>query len=249
MSFPRYPAYKPSGVEWLGEVPEHWAILPIKHLVGSIEQGWSPQCEAYPAESGQWGVLKVGCVNGGVFNPDENKALPNDLSPIEALSIRDGDILVSRANTRELVGSAAVAHQDHDSLLLCDKLYRIRVKPTICSPLFLAQYLGSAAARSVIEGSATGASNSMLNIGQPALVNMQIPLPPLGEQQALLHFIVTETAKIDALIAEQQRLIELLQEKRQAVISHAVTKGLNPDAPMKDSGVERLGEVPEHWEV
>jgi type I restriction enzyme S subunit len=74
-------------------------------------------------------------------------------------------------------------------------------------------------------------------------------LPPISEQSAIATFLNRETAKIDALIAEQQHLIELLQEKRQAVISHAVTKGLNPDAPMKDSGVEWLGEVPEHWEV
>jgi type I restriction enzyme S subunit len=79
--------------------------------------------------------------------------------------------------------------------------------------------------------------------------NLRVCLPPAIERDALLRFLDRETAKIDALIAEQQRLIELLQEKRQAVISHAVTKGLNPDAPMKDSGVEWLGEVPEHWEV
>jgi type I restriction enzyme S subunit len=76
-----------------------------------------------------------------------------------------------------------------------------------------------------------------------------VPFPPVAEQAAIATFLDLETAKIDALIAEQQRLIELLQEKRQAVISHAVTKGLNPDAPMKDSGVEWLGEVPEHWDV
>jgi type I restriction enzyme S subunit len=78
---------------------------------------------------------------------------------------------------------------------------------------------------------------------------MPVLLPPLDEQVAIASFLDRETAKIDALIAEQQRLIELLQEKRQAVISHAVTKGLNPTAPMKDSGVEWLGEVPEHWDA
>jgi type I restriction enzyme S subunit len=81
------------------------------------------------------------------------------------------------------------------------------------------------------------------------LGSLQLSIPPLNEQEVIATFLDRETAKIDALITEQQRLIELLQEKRQAVISHAVTKGLNPDAPMKDSGVEWLGEVPEHWEV
>jgi type I restriction enzyme S subunit len=79
--------------------------------------------------------------------------------------------------------------------------------------------------------------------------NLIVPIPTYREQHAIASFLDRETAKIDALIAEQQRLIELLQEKRQAVISHAVTKGLNPDAPMKDSGIEWLGEVPAHWEV
>jgi type I restriction enzyme S subunit len=89
----------------------------------------------------------------------------------------------------------------------------------------------------------------MQNLSQDNFHSFIAPLPPTGEQSAIATFLEHETAKIDALIAEQQRLIELLQEKRQAVISHAVTKGLNPDAPMKDSGVEWLGEVPEHWEV
>jgi type I restriction enzyme S subunit len=81
------------------------------------------------------------------------------------------------------------------------------------------------------------------------LKGIGVPLPPVGEQQAILGFLDHETAKIDALVAEQERLIELLKEKRQAVISHAVTKGLDPLVPMKDSGVEWLGEVPAHWAV
>jgi type I restriction enzyme S subunit len=86
-------------------------------------------------------------------------------------------------------------------------------------------------------------------IYMPDIASLRFVVPPPAEQSAVVSFIDYETAKIDALISEQQRLIELLQEKRQAVISHAVTKGLNPDAPMKDSGIEWLGEVPEHWEV
>jgi type I restriction enzyme S subunit len=249
MSFPRYPAYKDSGVEWLGEVPEHWNLVPIKRILQSIEQGWSPQCEAGPAEPGEWGVLKVGCVNGGKFNPDENKALPRELLPDERLAISSGDVLVSRANTRELVGSVAMAERDYPSILLCDKLYRLRANQAACLPAFLARYLVSDGARNVIETSASGASSSMLNIGQSVIVNMPIAVPSAREQADVVHFLDRETAKIDALIAEQQRLIELLQYKRKAVISHAVTKGLNPDAPMKDSGVEWLGEVPEHWRI
>ena len=249
MSFPKYAKYKDSEVAWLGEVPAHWAVLPIKRCLRSIEQGWSPQCEGFPAEPGQWGVLKVGCVNGSRFNADENKALPASLDPIPALAIRRGDVLVSRANTRELVGSVAVAHVDHDKLLLCDKLYRLRTDEDRCVPEFLALYLTASAVRSVIEAAATGASSSMLNIGQAAIIGMQIALPPHAEQLAMLAFLGGETAKIDSLVEEQRRLIELLKEKRQAVISQAVTKGLNPDTPTKVSGVDWLGKVPQAWTV
>ena len=93
---------KPSGIEWLGDVPEHWDVKKVKHLTRSIEQGWSPQCEGYPAETGsEWGVLKVGCVNGGTFSSSENKVLPPELEPIPALEIVCGDLLISCANTRK----------------------------------------------------------------------------------------------------------------------------------------------------
>jgi type I restriction enzyme S subunit len=250
MSFPRYERRKESGVPWLGQVPDHWEVKRIKHLIRSLEQGWSPQCESSPAESpDEWAVLKVGCVNGGSFQPTQNKALPADLEPVPSLGVIAGDVLISRANTRELVGSAAVALADYPKLMVCDKLYRIRLKPRDCKSEFLASYLGTCAVRGQIELSATGASSSMLNIGQDTILDMPIALPPFREQLAIMSFLDRETAKIDALVDEQTRLIELLKEKRQAVISHAVTKGLDPNAPMKDSGVEWLGQVPEHWEV
>ena len=250
MSFPKYPKYKDSGVEWLGEVPEHWEVMRVKHSVRSIEQGWSPQCEGFPVESDdEWGVLKVGCVNGGRFNPLENKVLPLELAPIPELAICRGDLLISRANTRELVGSAAVAPKDHARLLLCDKLYRLRLKSQFADSRYMSLYLASNPVRRRIELEATGASASMVNIGQSVILELKTPVPSLAEQRAIASFLDAETSKIDALIAEQRRLIELLKEKRQAVISHAVTKGLNPNAPMKPSGIEWLGDVPEHWVV
>ena len=94
---------------------------------------------------------------------------------------------------------------------------------------------------------ATGTTRIRINLGE--LKKLKIPYPPFLEQETIANFLDHETAKIDTLIEKQQQLIKLLKEKRQAVISHAVTKGLNPNAPMRDSGVEWLGEVPEHWEV
>ena len=250
MSLPRYPAYKDSGVSWLGEVPAHWEIAPIKRAVCSFEQGWSPQCENFAVEStSEWGVLKVGCVNGGVFRSAENKKLPDELSPLIQYSLKKGDLLISRANTRELVGSAAVVPRDFDNLLLCDKLYRARTNLGYAFVAYLALFLGTPEARSQIELAATGASSSMLNIGQAAILDLPIPRFEQGEMNAILAFLDRETAKIDALISEQEKLIALLAEKRQATISHAVTRGLDPNVPLKDSGVPWLGKVPAHWEV
>jgi type I restriction enzyme S subunit len=217
-------AMKDSGVEWLGKVPAHWNVQRIKHLTLSIEQGWSPQCEGYPAESAsEWGVLKVGCVNGGTFNPSENKVLPPDLEPITSLSIEKDDLLVSRANTRELVGSAALADQSYPNLLLCDKLYRFRVNPATCCPAFLCRYLGSSEARGQIELDATGASASMVNIGQAVIMEMAIAVPPLREQREIVADLIREVSRLDALITEAQRAIDLLQERRTALITAAVT--------------------------
>lgn len=215
---------KDSGVEWLDEVPEHWEVTRIKHVTRTIEQGWSPQCEGFAVDSlEEWGVLKVGCVNGGTFNPVENKKLPLDLEPIPELSIVAGDLLVSRANTRELVGGAAVALGSHPNLLLCDKLYRLRLQPGVCSPRFLAQYLGTLKVRSQIELSATGASSSMLNIGQATILEMSVALPPIEEQFAIVASLDGATNGLEALIAHAAAAIALLQERRSALVSAAVT--------------------------
>ena len=106
---------KPSGIPWLGDIPKHWEARRLKHGVTPIEQGWSPQCDAQPAGEFEWGVLKVGCVNKDSFAATQNKKLPESLQPDSQLEIHDGDILVSRANTRELLGLAALAESPRPS--------------------------------------------------------------------------------------------------------------------------------------
>jgi type I restriction enzyme S subunit len=215
---------KDSGVMWLGRVPAHWSVLRIKHLVRTIEQGWSPQCEGQPVDDAeQWGVLKVGCVNGGQFDPTENKRLPENLEPLPNYALLTDDLLVSRANTRELVGSAAVVGRDFPRLLLCDKLYRLRLRMDLCRPDFLAAFLGSSRVRSQIQIEATGASSSMLNIGQAAVLNLMVALPPVGEQQAIGTDIKEQTAHMSKLEADATRAIALLRERRSALITAAVT--------------------------
>lgn len=214
---------KDSGLEWLGYVPEQWQVTKLKHLYSKIEQGWSPQCESVPAEFDQeWGVLKVGCVNGGKFDPAENKRLPEELEPIPSLGVRKDDLLISRANSRELVGSAAVVERDYPTLMLCDKLYRILFDARTC-PQFVSYYLGSGPIREQIELEATGASDSMLNIAQSTILDLSLALPRFDEQKNIVAFLSDELAKLDSLLTEAQTAINLLQERRTALISAAVT--------------------------
>ncbi|WP_323910877.1 restriction endonuclease subunit S [Aeromonas caviae] len=176
---------KDSGVEWLGQVPKHWIVRRLKHHIISMDQGWSPQCEARLAEEDEFGVMKVGCVNGGVFRFSEHKALPAELEPKTEYRLKKGQLLVSRANTRELVGSAAVVDADYDQLLLCDKLYRIKLSSD-ASPEFVALLLGTSAYRGQIELSASGASDSMQNIGQSTIKELPIAVPPMDEANDIL---------------------------------------------------------------
>jgi len=129
---------------------------------------------------------------------------------------------------------------------LPDRLWQVSFSSA--EPNFVYYWSQSNLYRGLIKATCSGTSSSMQNLGQDQFRSFYIPLPPLPEQRSIATFLDRETTKIDELIAEQRQLIDLLKEKRQAVISHAVTKGLNPDAPMKDSAIEWLGEVPEHWE-
>jgi len=212
-----------SGVEWLGEISAHWEVRRLKFCLTSIEQGWSPPCGNRPAEIEEWGVLKVGCVNGINFNPDENKALPLELNPIPELEIKPGDVLMSRANTRELLGSASLVMQVRPHLLLCDKLYRLRLIAEVINSTYFVFAMGSHVVRFQMERDATGASNSMQNISQSTILNLAIALPDKAEQQAIISYLEQETARIDALISRIGEAIEKLKEYSAALISAAVT--------------------------
>ena len=149
--------------------------------------------------------------------------MPRELEPLPELGLASGDLLISRANTRELVGSAAVALRSYPRLMLCDKLYRLCLRTDACSPQFLASYLGTPQVRGQIELAATGASSSMLNIGQSTIRELSVVVPPRHEQTAIISFLDTETAKLDSLKLESERAIALLKERRAALISAAVT--------------------------
>jgi type I restriction enzyme S subunit len=214
---------KDSGVEWLGEIPEHWNAVRLKTCITKIEQGWSPQCEAQKAGINDWGVLKVGCVNGDYFKASENKKLPSSLEPRFQHLVKKEDIIVSRANTKELVGLAAVADKDYPNIFLCDKLCRFQAKPDITIAKFLVYVIRSLVSREQIEEKTSGASSSMQNISQSVIRNLNIALPPKEEQWAIVGFIEKETGLIERTIARTEREIELIQEYRTRLVSDVVT--------------------------
>ena len=213
---------KDSGVEWLGEVPEHWEVTRIKYIISTFEQGWSPQCDSRPAESNEYGVLKVGCVNYGRFHSIENKALPPELQPRLQYLVEKSDLLISRANTKELVGSAAIVDQDYNNLLLCDKLYRLRFNSNI-QPELIALYLSIEPVREQIELQASGASSSMQNISQDVIKELPCFSLPNEEAYELLGSINEKMKVFDNLVSKAQKAIQLMQERRTALISAAVT--------------------------
>lgn len=214
---------KDSGIGWLGEVPAHWAVCTARRVIKRIEQGWSPECESRPAESSEWGILKAGCVNRGVFAEEENKALPMHLEPIPAYEVHKGDVLMSRANgSPDLVGSVAFVEMTRPRLMLSDKIFRVRMSDRL-TPRYFASLFCSSLLRAQIERSISGAEGLANNLPQSSMKNFFIPVPPLEEQQEIAAFLDNETTKFDTLTAEANRVIALLQERRSALISAAVT--------------------------
>jgi len=212
-----------SGIPWLGQVPQHWEVKRLRFAVATLEQGWSPQCDNQPADDDCWGVMKVGCVNGDTFDPLENKVLPPDLEPEIHYELKPRDILISRANTKELLGSAAIVPADvRPKLLLCDKLYRVTTPPEMDEE-FLTCYLRTPAARFQYEREATGASDSMQNIGQDTIKNLVVTMPPLEEQKLICLTIRKSVLRLDKLMTATESAINRLTEYRSALITAATT--------------------------
>jgi type I restriction enzyme, S subunit len=211
-----------SGISWIGKIPKNWHIMRLKFLTERIEQGWSPQCENRLAEEDEWGVLKVGCVNYGYFNELEHKALPIDLQPKLEYRINIGDILVSRANTKELVGSTARVSELSCKLLLCDKLYRLAICESII-PDYFVLILNSKIIRFQFERDSSGASDSMQNIAQSSMMNFLIPLPPIAEQKSILKLLQKKLYRIEEIREKIAEQLEDLDKHRISLITAAVT--------------------------
>lgn len=211
-----------SGIEWLAQVPAHWDVFPLRRLIASLEQGWSPVASNLPATEGAHGVLKLSAIKGGHFIPHENKALL-PLSDIPTgLDIQRGDVLLTRANTPTLVGDAAMVEEDFPALVFSDLIYRMRVNPGMIDPRWLVQVLISDTGRQQIEAEAKGSSGSMVKLGQDQVLGLLIPLPPIAEQVAIVSTLGKEIKTLQRLAALTAGTIDLLKERRTALIAMAV---------------------------
>ncbi|SLM92922.1 Type I restriction-modification system, specificity subunit S [Brevibacterium yomogidense] len=212
-----------TGLPWLSRVPASWELLRVKKVLVGMEQGWSPQCDAQPAGPDEWGVLKAGCSNHGRFRSEENKKLPEGQEPRPKLEVKHGDLLVSRANTRELVGSAAVALNPREKLTFSDKTFRLKARADRADNEFLALAMGSRSSRDQIEAGAVGASQSMQNIGQGVIANLWIGLPPVDVQKAIVDEFHRRSAEFETVVGKTRREIDLLSEFRTRLVADVVT--------------------------
>ncbi len=244
-----YPEYKDTGVEWLGEVPAGWGCVRLRETVRACRNG-------------VWGDSPVGdetdvaCVRVADFDRVRFRVSAQQLTlrsvpgtQLNGRLLRQGDLLLEKSGggEKQPVG-AVVLYSGVENRAVCSNfIARMSASPDFDS-VFLC-YVHAHLYASRVNTRSIKQSIGIQNLDSAAYLDETVVAPPWPEQHAIADFLDRETARIDTLIEKKERLIELLQEERQALITQAVTKGLDPEVPMKDSGVEWLGEVPETWEV
>ncbi len=235
-----YPAYKDSGVEWLGEIPQHWGVKRLKSLGVFNPEALPETADPELALS----YIDIGGVNSlGEIVEVEQLRFASAPSRARRL-VRDGDVVVSTVRT--YLRAIAQIRDPDPAMVVSTGFAVIRPKNEL-SPEFAAYALRAPYFVERVVANSKGVSFPA--ISESVMGAFETALPPLSEQRSIATFLHRETARIDALVAKKRRLIELIQEQRTALITRAVTKGLDPSVPMTDSGVEWLGEIPEHWEV
>lgn len=241
--YKQYPEYKNSEVEWLDCLPSHWETVALKMLIDVRDGTHDTPAYVEPSES-SYPLVTSKDVTGGEINLTNCKQISEEdyNSIIKRSAVSIGDILMPMIGT---VGSPILIESNSNIAIKNLALFKTSAENNQLDTKYLLYFLNSNECILQFSLESRGGVQNFVSLG--TLRNLGLPFVPRSEQQKIANFLDHETAKIDTLITKQEKLIELLKEKRQAVISHAVTKGLNPQAPMKDSGVEWLGEVPEHW--
>lgn len=201
-----------------------WRGSRLRFLLHSLEQGWSPECEDRLAAEDEWGVVKAGCVNGGVFRPDQHKALPPNVPVRREYQLRPGDLLMCRASgSTDLIGSAGVVSAMDRRLLLCDKVYRLRLDEKRVNVMFAAHMLRTQAVREQIKLGISGATGLANNLPSSVVKDLAIPIPPLDIQLQIVDTIQNASVKVSNLRYLLNIQLALLAERRKALITAAVT--------------------------
>lgn len=244
--FKRYPKYRDSGVEWLGEIPEHWEVKRLKTIarvqLSTVDKKTVP---------GQVPVTLCNYVdvyyNDKITDHIDFMPATATEDQVERFSLRRGDVLITKdsENGMDIAVPAVVAENLRG--VVCG-YYLAQIRPNAVSDgSFLARAFVAAGVCDQFSVSANGITR--FGLTSRAIGDSVFPLPPLVDQRAIAAFLDRETERIDGLIEKKQRLVELLQEKRTSLISHAVTKGLDPGVPTKETGIEWLGAIPAHWKL
>lgn len=242
-----YGEYRESGVEWLGSIPSHWEVFSLKRSVEGCTNGiWGSE----PTGNNDLAVIRVADFERNSNRVGLGKLTYRSVTESEYLprALRKGDLLIEKSGGGEKTLVGCVVLFEHDFKAVTSN-FVARMRPRdLFNSSFLCYCFDSLYQKRVNYPSVKQ-TTGIQNLDSEAYLQERFCFPSFDEQTQIAKFLDHETAKIDMLISKQERLIELLQEKRQAVISHAVTKGLDASVPMKDSGVEWLGEVPEHWGI
>ena len=230
MKFTSYASYKDSGVEWLGEVPEHWDIKRLKFCAPENSKKVDPK---------NLNLKYIGMEN---IESWTGQYISTESAEAEGISnlFQEGNVLFGKL--RPYLAKAHLTEFNG----LCSSEFLV-LNPKDITPSYLVRYVLTYEFINIVDSSTYG--TKMPRANWDFIGNMPIIIPSIKEQTAIADFLDRETSRIDELSKEKERFIELLKEKRQALISHAVTKGLNPTVKMKNSGIAWLGEVPEHWKI
>jgi type I restriction enzyme, S subunit len=181
----------------------------LRDVIMDLQNGWSPKCHNRQAKDVEWGVLKVGAVSFGFYDESQNKALPDNLKPRPQYEVKEGDLIISRANITRFVGACALVKSTRSHLMLCDKLFRVIWKvPSPIMPEYLDEVLKLPQLRWQIENNLTGASPTMKNISKPALLNLNFPLPPLAIQGKLVAEIEAARSQARYMKHKSEMIVE-----------------------------------------
>lgn len=231
-----YSAYKDSGQQWLGMVPSHWKIVKVRGVLDENSQ------QNFAHKISNQLQFKFGTIIPKTLNYDSDEA---DWSIIEKyIVVKPNDIVINGLNLNYDLLSLRVGLVKEEGIITSAYIV-IRPKDGY-NPAYLNYAFKGWDSRKLFHGMGTGVR---ITLSWKELKNYSIPIPPIEEQEAIVAYLDKVTADIDKAIAAKERIISALEERRKIIITHAVTHGINPDAPMKDSGIDWLGEIPAHWEV